>query len=65
VQRYAGTDRQCRGRLLALLRDSEGPVHRTALDAAWAAADQRERCLAWLVADGLAVRVGADVYALP
>ena len=65
VQGYAGTDRHCRGRLLALLRDSEGPVHRTALDAAWSAADQRERCLAWLVADGLAVRVGTDVYALP
>jgi A/G-specific adenine glycosylase len=65
VQGYAGTDRECRGRLLGLLRDSRGPVHRSALDAAWAVADQRERCLAWLVEDGLAVPVAEDVYALP
>jgi A/G-specific adenine glycosylase len=65
VQGYAGTDRQCRGRLLGLLREGDGPVHRSALDAAWPAPEQRERCLAWLVADGLAVRVDADVYALP
>jgi A/G-specific adenine glycosylase len=65
AQAYAGTDRQCRGRLLGLLRESDGPVHRSALDGVWAGADQRERCLAWLVADGLAVRVAADSYALP
>ena len=28
-QTYDGTDRQCRGRLLGVLRDSHGPVHRT------------------------------------
>ncbi len=29
-QAYDGTDRQCRGRLLGVLRDSDGPVHRSA-----------------------------------
>ncbi len=64
-QTYDGTDRQCRGRLLAVLRDSDEPVHRSRLDAAWASADQRDRCLQWLVDDGLVVRTGADAYALP
>jgi A/G-specific adenine glycosylase len=64
-QTYEGTDRQCRGRLLAVLRDSDEPVHRSRLDAAWPAVGQRERCLEWLVDDGLVVRAGADAYALP
>ena len=34
-QAYDGTDRQCRGRLLGVLRDSDGPVHRSRLDDAW------------------------------
>jgi A/G-specific adenine glycosylase len=65
VQTWAGTDRQCRGRLLAVLRDSDGPVHRSALDAAWHDAAQRERCLASLLTDALVARVGPDTYALP
>ncbi len=65
VQTWAGTDRQCRGRLLAVLRDSEGPVHRSRLDEAWAPEEQRVRCLASLVADGLVVRTDAGSFALP
>lgn len=65
AQTWAGTDRQCRGRLLALLRDDDGPVHRVRLDAAWSDEAQRARCLASLVADGLVVAAGADTYALP
>ena len=65
VQTWAGTDRQCRGRLLAVLRDSEGPVHRSALDATWSDEAQRVRCLASLVADGLVVHAGPETYALP
>ena len=65
VQDYAGTDRQCRGRLLAVLRDSEGPVHRSRLDAAWHLDDQRERSLASLLTDGLVVATGPSTYALP
>jgi A/G-specific adenine glycosylase len=65
AQTWAGTDRQCRGRLLAVLRDSDGPVHRSALEAAWSEEAQRVRCLASLVADALVVHAGPDSYALP
>ena len=34
-QGYAGTDRQVRGRLMDVLRDSEFPVTRAQLDVAW------------------------------
>ena len=64
-QAWAGTDRQCRGRLMAVLRDSPGPVHRSRLDAVWSDADQRERCLVSLVADGLVAQVGPQEWALP
>lgn len=64
VQTYAGTDRQCRGRLLAVLRDAPGSVAKARLDAVWDDAVQRERCLASLLADGLVVADG-DQYALP
>lgn len=65
AQAWAGTDRQCRGRLLAVLRDADGPIHGSALEAAWDEPVQRERALAGLLADGLAVRTGPQIYALP
>ncbi len=64
-QTYDGTDRQCRGRLLAVLRDSDRPVRRRRLDEAWPAEDQRERCLASLLHDGLVTQVSEDAFALP
>jgi A/G-specific adenine glycosylase len=64
-QTYDGTDRQCRGRLLGVLRESEVPVARTVLDGAWPLVEQRERCLRSLVEDGLVAEVSPDVYALP
>ena len=64
-QTYDGTDRQCRGRLLAVLRATDASVDRAALDAVWPGADQRERALASLVADGLVVAVGEGRFALP
>ena len=64
-QTYAGTDRQCRGRLLAVLRDAHQPVHRSRLDAVWDQDAQRTRCLTSLVEDGLVARVCDDLYALP
>ena len=64
-QAWSGTDRQCRGRLLAVVRESTGPVHRSRLDATWPDADQRARCLAALVADGLLEAAGAQSYMLP
>jgi A/G-specific adenine glycosylase len=64
-QAYDGTDRQCRGRLLGVLRDDHSPVHASRLEAAWPVPEQRARCLQWLVDDGLAVRLSEDRYALP
>ena len=64
-QAYAGTDRQVRGRLLAVLRDAEEPVPRAALEACWADGTQRERALAGLVADGLADPLPDGRVALP
>ncbi|RSN46962.1 A/G-specific adenine glycosylase [Actinomadura sp. WAC 06369] len=64
-QTYAGTDRQCRGRLLAVLRDADGPVGKPALDAVWSDAVQRERALDALVADGLVDPLDDGRYALP
>ena len=63
-QTYDGTDRQCRGRLLAVLRDSEGSVSQARLDLAWGESAQRLRCLASLIEDGLVVRT-ANGFALP
>jgi A/G-specific adenine glycosylase len=64
AQTWAGTDRQCRGRLLAVLRDAEGAVPRERLDQAWDDEPQRDRCVASLLTDGLLVRV-PEGYALP
>ena len=52
-QRYAGTDRQCRGRLLDVVRAAPGTVDRSALDAVWSDDIQRERALHSLLVDGL------------
>ncbi|KRF14897.1 A/G-specific adenine glycosylase [Nocardioides sp. Soil796] len=65
TQTYAGTDRQVRGRLLGVVRDSESAVPRHRLDAVWSDEPQRDRALASLVADGLLVRVEPDHFALP
>ena len=65
VQTYAGTDRQCRGRLPAVLRDSPTPVPGHVLVREWDDERQRTRALAGLVSDGLVEPVGSDRYALP
>ena len=64
TQSYEGTDRQARGRLLAMLRASTHPVPGAELDASWHDAEQRSRALESLVADGLVERV-ASGYRLP
>ncbi|MFB4320162.1 A/G-specific adenine glycosylase [Actinomadura sp. 21ATH] len=64
-QTYAGTDRQCRGRLLAVLRDAAGPVEKPLLDVVWADAVQRERALDALISDGLVDPLDDGRYALP
>ena len=65
TQRYEGTDRQARGRLLALLRASNEPVRAATLHEAWADERQRARALDGLVADGLVVPAGDDLFELP
>jgi A/G-specific adenine glycosylase len=64
-QKYAGTDRQARGRLLGVVRDGEHPVARSDLLAAWPDAAQAERALQGLLADGLLTDVPGGRLALP
>jgi A/G-specific adenine glycosylase len=64
-QTWAGTDRQVRGRLLAVLRDTEGSVTRSRLDEAWSEPVQRDRALQSLLDDGLIVETTEGRYALP
>ncbi|MFJ4843572.1 A/G-specific adenine glycosylase [Streptomyces sp. NPDC088746] len=64
-QTYAGTDRQVRGRLLAVLRDAVTPVPQSALDAVWEEPVQRARALDGLVADGLVEPLANGRYRLP
>jgi A/G-specific adenine glycosylase len=65
VQRYAGTDRQVRGRLLDVLRAAPGPVTRAELDAVWSDAVQRDRCLLSLLDDGLVEQLDDIRFGLP
>jgi A/G-specific adenine glycosylase len=65
TQKYDGTDRQCRGRLLAVLREASDPVHRADFDAVWAGQAQLERALDGLVADGLVDPLPDGRFALP
>jgi len=64
AQTWSGTDRQCRGRLMAVVREAEGSVPKDRLDRAWDDDSQRERALASLLTDGLLVLVPRG-YALP
>lgn len=65
VQRFAGTDRQVRGKLLDVLRGSSGPVRRDQLDAVWDDPGQRDRCLDSLLVDGLVEQTDDGRFALP
>jgi A/G-specific adenine glycosylase len=64
-QGYAGTDRQVRGRLLAVLRDTAEPVDGGVLAQVWDDALQRARALDGLVVDGLVDHLPDGRYALP
>jgi A/G-specific adenine glycosylase len=63
-QRYAGTDRQARGVLLAVLREATEPVPAARLDPVWPDGRQRDRALTGLIADGLVSRAAGDHYVL-
>jgi len=64
-QAWHGTDRQVRGAVLQLLRESPGPLARTALASAGPDPGQVDRCLASLVEDGLIEPQGRDRFRLP
>ena len=64
-QAWHGTDRQVRGALLAVLRESTGAVTRRQLAAAVPDDVQRERCLDGLVADGLVEPLARGRFQLP
>ncbi|WP_019972109.1 A/G-specific adenine glycosylase [Mycobacterium sp. 141] len=65
AQRYAGTDRQARGRLLDVLRTNNFPVTRGQLDVAWLTdTAQRDRALDSLLVDGLVEQTPDGRFAL-
>ena len=65
VQKFAGTDRQVRGRLLDVLRAAAEPVDAAALTPAWDDAAQRSRCLDSLLVDGLVEQTADGLFRLP
>jgi A/G-specific adenine glycosylase len=69
-QPWTGTDRQVRGRIMAVLREADTPVSRARLVAAvpdpgLRDGAQRDRCLHGLVTDGLVEPLPGNRFALP
>lgn len=65
VQRFAGTDRQVRGKLMDVLRTSPAPVQRQLLDVVWLSdTAQRDRALDSLLVDGLVEQTADGRFAL-
>ncbi|WP_424805118.1 A/G-specific adenine glycosylase [Rhodococcus sp. 27YEA15] len=65
VQKFAGTDRQVRGKLMAVLRESHHPVERARLDVVWLIdPGQRDRALHSLLVDGLVEQTADGLFAL-
>lgn len=65
VQKFAGTDRQVRGLIMAALREAEHPVPRAKIDVVWPDAAQRSRALFSLIQDGLAEQNADGNFQLP
>lgn len=63
--RFEGSDRQARGRIMAVVRGSARSVPLSAIEAAWADAEQRDRAMASLLADGLLEVTRAGRLRLP
>ncbi len=66
-QAWAGTDRQCRGVLLAVVRGADAlrGVDQAAIEAAWPEPAQRQRCLDGLLGDGLVEALPDGGFRLP
>ncbi|WP_120337752.1 A/G-specific adenine glycosylase [Cryobacterium soli] len=63
-KKFEGSDRQVRGLIMAELRSTHHPVTAAEIEGLWPDAVQRDRALAGLLADGLAVCVDTGMYAL-
>jgi A/G-specific adenine glycosylase len=63
-KKFEGSDRQVRGLIMAELRSTHHPVTAAEIESLWPDARQRDRALAGLLADGLAVTIEAGLYAL-
>lgn len=61
VQKFTGTDRQVRGLVMALLRESSAPVSSAEVAQVWGDGEQLERAVAGLKDDGLAVEVAGGL----
>ena len=62
---YEGSDRQARGRILKVLRETHSPLSRSSVLAAWPNAEQAERALASLITDGLVESLARGRFRLP
>lgn len=65
VQKFVGTDRQVRGKIMKVLREAHAPVPQEAIDVVWPDDVQRSRALYSLLADGLAEQNDAGLFHLP
>lgn len=67
TQAWHGTDRQCRGRVMATLREADEPVDQSVLVDVWGAARraQLDRAIAGLIEDGLAEQDDTGRLRLP
>ncbi|WP_382305329.1 A/G-specific adenine glycosylase [Herbiconiux sp. UC225_62] len=64
-KKYEGSDRQARGAIIRVLRESRGPVPAARLGEAVTEPAQYSRALSGLLADGLLVAIDDDLFALP
>ena len=65
VQKFAGTDRQVRGKIMKVLREAPGPVPQSEIDVVWPDDAQRSRALYSLLEDGLAAQDADGRFRLP
>ena len=63
--RFEGSDRQVRGLIMRELRHSDTPVPAEVIEGLWPDSVQRERALAGLLADGLAIGSPEAGFSLP
>ncbi|MDY6049997.1 MAG: A/G-specific adenine glycosylase [Corynebacterium sp.] len=65
VQKFTGTNRQVRGRIMALLRHCDGPVESATVRTVWSDGQMLTNALDELLADGLVERLPDGRFHLP